>query len=133
MWRRSGALALLLCCGTASASMENDGVWAAGAWATTAWANGVWHESEADTIPVPDVIGMDAASADAALEGSGLDTGAVSNVCSAAALGTVVSQAPPAGTQVVAGSTVAISLSTGNACVGGGGKLRLRLDLRLYQ
>lgn len=131
MCRRSVALALLLCCGTASASLEDDGVWKAGVWATTAWADGVWHEGATGTVAVPDVTGMDSTAADAALEGAGLDTGAVSNVCSTETLGIVVSQAPPAGTQVTAGSTVAISLSTGNACVGAGGKLKLRLDLRL--
>lgn len=131
MWRRSAVLALLMCCGTAGASLEDDGVWAAGVWATTVWADGVWHEGAAGTIAVPDVVGMDAASADAALEGVGLDTGAVSNVCSAETLGTVVSQAPPAGTSVPEGSLVDLAASTGIACAGVGGKFKLRLDLRL--
>lgn len=131
VWRRSAALALLLCCGTAGASLEHDGTWKGGVWSPTVWASGVWLE--VPTIAVPDVIGMTASAADAALEGVGLDTGAVGNVCSTETVGLVVSQAPPAGALVAEGSAVAISLSTGVACKGAGGRLKLHLDLRLQQ
>jgi hypothetical protein len=129
---RLGALALLgLYIPSANASLENDGVWAAGVWATTAWADGVWSEGVDPGVTVPDVIGMTEEDADTALEGAGLDTGAVATVCSAAEAGNVVSQAPPAGASVPPGSTVDLALSSGEACTGAGGKLKLRLDLRL--
>jgi hypothetical protein len=132
MKTRLGALALLgLCIPTANASLENDGVWAAGVWATTVWADGVWSEGTDPGVSVPDLIGMTEEDADTALEGAGLDTGAVSTVCSAATAGDVVSQVPPAGASVAPGSTVDIALSSGTPCVGAGGKLKLRLDLRL--
>jgi hypothetical protein len=129
---RIGALVLLgLCIPTANASLENDGVWAAGVWATTVWADGVWSEGADPGVSVPDLIGMTEAEADSALEGVGLDTGTVATVCSTADEGDVVSQAPPAGASAAPGSTVDIALSSGEACVGAGGKLKLRLDLRL--
>jgi len=133
MKTRLGALVMLgLCIPTANASLEQDGVWAAGVWATTAWADGVWHEGEGTPgVSVPDVIGMTEAEADAAFEGAGLDTGNVATVCSTATAGDVVSQAPPAGASVAPGSLVDIALSSGTPCVGAGGKLKLRLDLRL--
>lgn len=120
-----------LCIPTAYASLEEDGVWAAGVWATTVWADGVWLEGEATGVTVPDVIGMTEAEADTAFEGVGLDTGSVATVCSAATAGDVVSQAPPAGASISPGSTVDIALSSGTPCAGAGGKLKLRLDLRL--
>lgn len=128
---RLAALCLLLYGAAASASLEDDGVWKAGVWATTVWADGVWLEGEASTVEVPDVIGMTEGEADTALEGAGLDTGAVATVCSAATTGDVVSQAPPAGASVTGGSLVNLALSSGTPCVGAGGKLKLRLDLRL--
>ena len=129
---RLGALTFLaLYIPTANASLEEDGVWAAGVWATTVWADGVWLEGEASAVSVPDLAGMTEVEADAALEGVGLDTGTVSTVCSAATAGDVVSQAPPAGAAVAPGSLVNIALSSGTPCVGAGGKLKLRLDLRL--
>jgi hypothetical protein len=86
---------------------------------------------EAAGVTVPSVIGMTQAEADTALEAVGLDTGAVATVCSAATSGDVVSQAPPAGASAPEGSLVNISLSSGTPCTGAGGKLKLRLDLRL--
>jgi len=81
-------------------------------------------------IAVPDVVGLDEAAADTALEAEGLDTGTVTTVCSAADAGDVVSQAPPAGALVDAGTTVDLFVSSGTPCAGGG-KLRLYLKLRL--
>lgn len=128
---RLAALSLLLYAAAASASLDQDGVWKAGVWATTVWADGVWQEGEASDVSVPDVVGMTEAEADAELEGAGLDTGSVATVCSAATAGDVVSQAPPAGASVPPGSTVDIALSSGTPCTGAGGKLKLKLDLRL--
>lgn len=125
------ALGLLLYGATASASLEEDGVWAAGVWATTVWADGVWSEGTDPGVAVPNVIGMTEAEADAEFEGAGLDTGSVATVCSVATAGDVVSQVPPAGASVPPGSTVDIALSSGTPCTGAGGKLKLRLDLRL--
>jgi hypothetical protein len=115
----------------AGASLENDGAWKGGVWASTAWADGAWREEADPGIPVPDVIGMTQEDADTAFEAVGLDTGNVATVCSAATEGDVVSQAPPAGASVPPGSTVDIALSSGEPCKGAGGKLKLRLDLRL--
>lgn len=83
------------------------------------------------TTTVPDVVGLTAAAADTALEAVSLDTGNVTSTCSAATSGNVVSQSPPAGTVVSQGSLVDLVTSNGTPCTGGGGKLRLRLDLRL--
>lgn len=125
------AVGLLLYGASASASLEEDGVWQAGVWATTVWADGVWLEGEATGVTVPDVIGMTEGEADTALEGVGLDTGAVTTVCSGATAGDVVSQAPPAGVTATEGSLVNLALSSGTPCTGAGGKFKLRLDLRL--
>lgn len=76
------------------------------------------------TVEVPSVLGMDEATADAAFEGVGLDTGAVFETCSEEDLGVVVIQIPPSGAQAAPGSTVDIFLSTGVACVGRPGGTR---------
>lgn len=120
-----------LCIPTANASLEEDGVWKSGVWATTVWADGVWQEDATPGVSVPNVIGMTEGEADTALDGAGLDTGAVTTVCSAATAGDVVSQAPPAGASAELGSLVALSLSSGDACTGSGGRLKLRLRLQL--
>lgn len=124
-------LALLLAAMPAGASLENDGAWKGGTWQSTAWADGAWREAASSTVSVPDVIGMDEAAADAALEAVLLDTGNVSLTCSAETEGNVISQSPPAGASVPEGSLVDLTTSTGVACEGAGGKFKLRLDLRL--
>lgn len=131
--KRIVTLLILLVWAPAQASMEVDGAWRAGVWATTAWASGVWAEGEAPPSgdPVPDVIGLSQAAATTAITTAGFTLGAVSTACSAETAGNVISQAPPAGALATAGSAVDITTSTGVACVGAGGKLRLNLNMRL--
>lgn len=110
-----GALAVM----PARASMEDDGVWAAGVWATTVFADGVWYED--NLIAVPNVVGQaSAAAADAILEGDGLDLGGATARCSPETLDAVVGQSPAAGTQVALGSLVDVLVSNGVECVNGG-------------
>lgn len=123
---RSAGLALLLGAGTVyGASFDSA------SFATTSYSEDSFEFGAAAQVSVPDVVGLDEAAADTALEGEGLDTGTVTTVCSAADAGDVVSQAPPAGALVDAGSTVDIFVSSGTPCSGVGGKLRLYLKLRL--
>lgn len=65
---------------------------------------------------VPDVVGLDLAAADTALEGAGLDTGTVTAVCSPATLDEVVSQNPAAGASAALASLVDLSASSGVEC-----------------
>jgi hypothetical protein len=132
MMKRLLTIAILLAWAPAQASMEVDGAWRAGVWATTVWADGVWYEGAAPTgDPVPDVVGLAQAAAESAITTAGFTVGTVSTACSGATAGNVISQAPSAGTTATAGSAVDITTSTGVACVGAGGKFRLKLDLRL--
>jgi hypothetical protein len=123
---RGAALALLLGAGVAYGASFDDA-----SFATTSYDENSFEFGAAAQVAVPDVVGLSEAAADTALEGEGLDTGTVTAVCSAATAGDVVSQAPPAGALVDAGTTVNLSVSSGTPCTGTGGKLRLRLDLRL--
>lgn len=69
-------------------------------------------------VPVPDVVGQASfAAADAILEGDGLD-GLDTAVCSSAAAGEVVSQAPSAGVDVPAATVVVVFTSNGTPCKG---------------
>jgi hypothetical protein len=120
------ALSLLLGAGVAyGASFSSS------SFATTSYDENSFSFGADPPVTVPDVVGLSQAAADTALEAEGLDTGTVASVCSAATAGNVVSQAPPAGALVDAGTTVNLSVSSGTPCTGTGGKLRLRLDLRL--
>ena len=65
----------------------------------------------AATQVVPNVVGDTVPAASAALVGAGLVLGAVTYVTNAAPVGQVVSQSPTAGTTVVGGSAVAVSVS----------------------
>ena len=66
------------------------------------------------TVPVPDVVGLTQANAEAAIVGAGLVVGAVTTANSnAIPIGDVISQNPGAGTDVVLGSTVDIEVSLG--------------------
>jgi hypothetical protein len=118
-----GLLALLV---TASAWADFD----SGSFDTNSFNNQSFDFGDGTTT-VPDVVGLDQAAADTALEGAGLDTGNVTSTCSAAAMGEVISQAPPSGATVAEGSLVDLITSTGTPCTGVGGKLRLYLKLRL--
>ena len=65
-------------------------------------------------VPVPNVAGMTAVAAGAALGAAGLTAGAVTEACSATvAAGLVISQDPAAGTQTAPGSPVSLVLSRG--------------------
>lgn len=129
--KRIAVVVGLLLCGVANASLEDDGIWKAGVWATTVWTDGVWFEGTEPTVVVPNVIGLSLAAADTALEAESLDTGSTSSTCSDATLDEVVSQAPPAGVVVPEGTTVDLIASSGVECTGAGGKLKLKLNLRL--
>jgi beta-lactam-binding protein with PASTA domain len=120
------SLALLLGAGAVyGASFSNS------SFATTSFSENSFSFGADPPVAVPNVVGLDEAAADSALEADGLDTGTVTSVCSAATMGDVVSQAPPAGALVAAGSTVNLFVSSGTPCKGPGGKLRLYLKLRL--
>jgi len=68
----------------------------------------------AQPVPVPDVVGMTAVAAGAALGAAGLAAGAVTEAHSASvAAGLVLSQDPAAGTQAAPGSPVSLVLSKG--------------------
>jgi len=67
------------------------------------------------TIPVPNVVGMSQAQAEAALHAVGLQVGSISSVPSSQHAGTVVSQNPVAGTRVNAGSAVNLVLAQGSS------------------
>ena len=70
----------------------------------------------AQPVPVPDVVGMTAVAAGAALGAAGLAVGAVTEAYSATgAAGLVISQDPAAGTQTAPGSPVSLVLSRGPA------------------
>jgi beta-lactam-binding protein with PASTA domain len=67
---------------------------------------------------VPDVVGLDQGAAGAALANAGLAVGAVTQQSSASLpSGSVISQSPPAGTSVAAGSAVDLVVSTGPVMV----------------
>lgn len=74
-------------------------------------------------ITVPNLIGQTQAAAAALIKNVGLVTGAVTNVVSLAAPGTVVLQSPAAGTQVNAGTAVALSVSSGSPNLPAGGAI----------
>ena len=88
--------------------------------------------SAGGTVAVPNVVGLDVAAADTALDADGLDTGAVTMRCSAEVADEVLSQNPAAAVVVDVGTTVDLVTSDGMVCPpGGGAGLRLRLDLGL--
>jgi|SRR5215471_9594620 len=66
------------------------------------------------TVTVPDVVGMTQAAATAAMTGASLVVGTVTTASHATIpAGSVISQAPTAGTQAAAGSAVDLVVSTG--------------------
>ena len=65
-------------------------------------------------VTVPDVVGLDQASAEAAITSAGLTVGTVYEVCSPSVpAGEVFGQIPAAGSQVAPGTPVSISVSLG--------------------
>ncbi|HOK90235.1 MAG TPA: PASTA domain-containing protein, partial [Candidatus Hydrogenedentes bacterium] len=65
-------------------------------------------------VTVPDVVGLDQASAEAAITSAGLTVGTVYEVCSPSVpAGEVFGQIPAAGSQVAPGTSVSISVSLG--------------------
>ena len=66
------------------------------------------------TVPVPNVVGQTLINADTTLTGGGVNTGTVTYQCDdTIKAGLVISEDPPAGTQVVSGSAVNLVVSTG--------------------
>ena len=66
------------------------------------------------TVPVPNVVGQLLTGAGTTLTGGGLTTGTVTYQCDdTIKAGVVISETPPAGTQVVSGSPVNLVVSTG--------------------
>ena len=70
-------------------------------------------------VAVPDVQGVPVDRARTMIEGSGLSVGGTSEETSTQAAGTVVSQSPSAGTEVDAGSSVRLVVSSGKKSSGG--------------
>lgn len=75
----------------------------------------VW--STTPPVAVPDVVGLDQAAATAALEDDGFAVAVVTAASSTVAAGLVISQEPAAGASASTGSTVTITVSTGDAGV----------------
>lgn len=131
--KRFAAVALLLATvwmQPASASLQNDGVWAGGVWASTVFAQDVWYEAAPGT-PVPDVVGLSATDADTALTADGFVTGTITQQCSEATADTVLIQSPAAGVNAAAGSSVALWTSNGTACRSGNVHIGIRIGIGL--
>lgn len=93
---------------------------AALSWAAVAGAVG-WvgiplRNGPEGSVEVPDVVGLDAADADTALEAVGLDTGVVTMSCSLQPADEVLEQDPIAGALVDVGSLVDLETSDGVEC-----------------
>src|SRR5436190_3714905 len=74
------------------------------------------------TVPVPNVVGQTQATATSAITGAGLTRGAVAHQSSSmVASGSVISETPAAGPDVVRGSAVNLVVSTGGGISSGGG------------
>ncbi len=74
------------------------------------------------TVPVPNVVGQTQATATSAITGAGLTRGAVAHQSSSmVASGSVISESPAAGADVVRGSAVNLVVSTGGGISSGGG------------
>ncbi|TLZ24810.1 MAG: PASTA domain-containing protein [Gammaproteobacteria bacterium] len=74
------------------------------------------------TVPVPNVVGQTQATATSAITGAGLTRGAVAHQSSSlVASGSVISESPAAGADVVRGSAVNLVVSTGGGITSGGG------------
>ena len=85
--------------------------WAAGAWATGAWTGTAWQAAAA--VTVPDVVGQTQADATTALQSAGFVVAVVTAASSTVPAGAVISQVPAGGAEATAGSTVTITVSTG--------------------
>src|SRR5438309_11564774 len=72
------------------------------------------------TVPVPNVVGQTQATATSAITGAGLTRGAVAHQSSSlVASGSVISESPAAGADVVRGSAVNLVVSTGGGITSG--------------
>jgi hypothetical protein len=92
-----------------------DTVWAAGFWAADFWAADFWSSGAA--AAVPDVVGQTQADGTLALENDGFVVAAVTAASSTVAAGLIISQDPVAGSSAAPGSTVTITVSTGDTGV----------------
>jgi hypothetical protein len=86
--------------------------WATGAWATGAWAGTAWQE--AAPVEVPDVVGLTQEAATLALEAAGFVVAVATAASSVVAAGSVISQSPAGGEFATDGSTVTITVSSGD-------------------
>jgi eukaryotic-like serine/threonine-protein kinase len=66
-------------------------------------------------VPVPAIVGLSEADAQAALEGAGFELGAVTQQASASAAGKVIATTPPPGTKTAIPSSVSVIVSSGTA------------------
>ncbi len=92
-----------------------DTFWAPGLWATDFWAADFWSSGAAATVP--DVVGQTQADGTTALETDGFVVAVVTAASSTVAAGLIISQDPVAGASAPAGSTVTITVSTGDTGV----------------
>lgn len=88
-----------------------DTFWASGLWAADFWATDLWSGTE--PVVVPDVVGQTQADGTLTLEGAGFVVVVVTAASSAVPAGSIISQAPAGGTEAAPGSTVTITVSTG--------------------
>lgn len=72
--------------------------------------------SSVPQVSVPDVVGLSANAADTAFEAVGLDTGTITQACSAEPANEVLTQDPTAATLVDPGSLVDLRTSSGASC-----------------
>lgn len=72
--------------------------------------------SSVPQVSVPDVVGLSANAADTAFEAVGLDTGTITQACSAEPANEVLSQDPTAATLVDPGTLVDLHTSSGASC-----------------
>jgi hypothetical protein len=89
----------------------------------TSWGNS-W--GAVSTATVPDVVGLDQASAISAIEGAGFTAAAREEYSSTVAAGLVISQTPIAGSTAATGSTVTFILSLGEHVSSGAGRSKRR-------
>ncbi len=80
----------------------------------TVWFSEEALESGPATVPVPNVVGQSQANAETAIQAAGLTVGSVTEASSdTTPAGSVISQNPAAGEQVLPGTTVDLVVSTG--------------------
>lgn len=92
-----------------------DTFWAAGLWAADFWSADFWSSGEPATVP--DVVGQTQADGTLEIETDGFVVVVVTAASSTVAEGLIISQSPEGGASAPAGSTVTITVSTGDTGV----------------